>query len=271
VRRAHWREAAIDGLLLGIFMISAGLFGTLLFAPLSPAAPLLAALSASTRAVLMGLAMGATALALIQSPLGQRSGAHMNPAITFAYLRLGKMERRDAVAYWIAQPIGGVLGVVAVTLAWGEPFTAVPVRSVATVPGPWGWAAAFAAEALMAFVLFSVVLILSNHVRWRRFTGLAAAALVAAYIAVEAPVSGMSLNPARSFASALPSGIWTGFWIYLAAPTLGILAATELYTQRRGVGAVVCAKLHHTDRHDCIFRCGWCRHSTATPSIEGPH
>jgi aquaporin Z len=122
----------------------------------------------------------------------------------------------------------------------------------------------------MTFVLFSVVLLISNHERWRRFTGVAAASLVALYITFEAPVSGMSLNPARSFASALPSGIWTGFWVYLVAPVVGILAAAELFLRRRGLGAVVCAKLHHTDRHDCIFRCGWCRHSTAATGIQAP-
>jgi aquaporin Z len=265
--RLHWREAAIDGLLLGLFMVSAGCFGTLLFAADSPA-PALAGLPTAARAALMGLAMGGTAAALIYSPLGQRSGAHMNPAITLAFLRLGKIERRDAVAYWIAQPIGGVLGVAAVTALLGDRFTAPPVSSVVTVPGRWGAGAAVAAEAAMAFVLFTVVLVLSNQERLQRWTGLAAAALVALYVAVEAPISGMSLNPARSFASALPSGIWTGFWIYLAAPVAGILAAAELYRRRRGLGAVVCAKLHHTDRHDCIFRCGWCRHSAPASGIE---
>jgi aquaporin Z len=267
MNRWHWREAAIDGLLLGLFMLSAGLFGTLLFASGSPVAAI-AGFPDAARAGLMGLAMGATAAALIYSPLGQRSGAHMNPAVTLAFLRLGKIERRDALAYWVAQPLGGLAGVVAATRLLGERFTSAPVRSVATVPGRWGEGAAFAAEAAMAFVLFSVVLGLSNHPRWRGFTGAAAATLVAVYIAVEAPVSGMSLNPARTFASALPSGIWTGFWIYLAAPVVGILGAAELYRLRRGLAAVRCAKFHHTERHDCIFRCGWCRHSSAQSGIE---
>jgi aquaporin Z len=263
--RVHWREAAIDGLLLGLFMVSAGLFGTLLYAPSSPA---VAALPGQARDLLMGLAMGATAVALIYSPLGQRSGAHMNPAVTLAFWRLGKIERADALGYLVAQPLGGVLGVLLVTCALGERFTAPPVNSVATLPGRWGAGVASAAEAAMTFVLFTVVLALSNRPRWARATGCAAGALVALFVAFGAPVSGTSLNPARSFASALPSGLWTGFWIYLTAPLLGFLAAAELYARRRGLGAVLCAKLHHTDRHDCIFRCGYCRHSRAAPGIE---
>lgn len=261
----HWREAAIDGALLGLFMLSAGGFGTLLFAP---ASPVLALGSESSRGLLMGLAMGATALALFRSPWGQRSGAHLNPAVTLAFWRLGKIASRDAAAYALCQPLGGALGVAIVTLALGESFTAAPVSSVATVPGRWGAGAAFAAEVAMTFVLFTVVLQLSNRARLARATPFAAAALVALFVAFVAPVSGTSLNPARSLASALPSGIWSGFWIYLAAPALGMLAAAELYVRARGAAAVLCAKLHHTARHACIFRCGFCRHAPDASGIE---
>jgi len=261
----HWREAAIDGALLGLFMVSAGVFGTLLYAPGSPATR---ALPGGARDLLMGLAMGLTALAIFYSRLGQRSGAHLNPAVTLAFLRLGKVEPRDAAAYLVAQPLGGLLGVLLVRAAFGAAFTAPPVRSVVTVPGRWGLGAAFAAELGMTFVLFSVVLRLANDRRLMRWTGAAAAALVGLFIALEAPVSGMSLNPARTLASAWPAGVWTGFPIYLVAPTLGMLAAAELFRRQRGLAAVLCAKLHHTDRHDCIFRCGFCRHRGADPGIE---
>ena len=267
--RAHWREALIEGLLLGLFMVSAGLFATLLYAPDSPAAPALAGLPPRARDLAMGLAMGTTAVALIYSRLGQRSGAHMNWATTLTFLRLGKMAPWDAFWYAVSQPVGGALGVLAVAGLCGRAFTAPPVASVTTVPGPAGTGAAFLAEAAMSFGLMTVVLQLSNRERWRRVTGLAAGVLVLLYIAFEAPISGMSINPARSLASAIPSGIWKGFWIYLTAPILGMLLAAELYVRTRGMRAVLCAKLHHTDRHDCIFRCGWCRHPAAAPSIEG--
>src|SRR3989304_987347 len=83
----------------------------------------------------------------------------------------------------------------------------------------------------MSFLLMTVVLAASNTPRLARRTGLFAGVLVAAYITVEAPLSGMSLNPARTFASALPASVWTAFWVYLAAPPLGMLLAAELYAR----------------------------------------
>lgn len=263
-RPLAWREAAIDGALLGAFMVSAGAFGTLLYAPASP----VAAWPTLARDLAMGIAMALTAAAIFYSRAGQRSGAHLNPAVTLAFLRLGKIAPGDAAAYWIAQPLGGVLGVLAVRAALGDAFVAPPVNSVATLPGRWGEGAAFAAEVAMTFALFSVVLVLSNDRRRMRWTGAAAATLVGLFVAFEAPVSGMSLNPARTFASALPSGLWSGFWLYLAAPAAGMLAAAELFARRRGFAAVLCAKVHHTDRHDCIFRCGFCRHSGKSGDIQ---
>ncbi len=81
--------------------------------------------------------------------------------------------------------------------------------------------------------------------------------LVATYIIVESPYSGFSMNPARSFASALPAWLWTGFWLYIMAPPLGMLLAAELYLKLHGIHAVICAKLHHQNTKRCIFRCGY--------------
>jgi aquaporin Z len=129
------------------------------------------------------------------------------------------------------------------------------VRYVVTVPGTAGATIAFVAELAITFLLMMVVLHVSNSAALARFTGLAAGALVTLYITVEAPISGMSMNPARSFASALPAGAWDAFWIYLVAPPLGMLVAAEVYAHRRGNRAVYCAKLHHHRVGRCIFRC----------------
>jgi aquaporin Z len=85
------------------------------------------------------------------------------------------------------------------------------------------------------------------------YTGMCAGLLVATYITVEAPVSGMSMNPARSFGSAFFAGNWTALWIYFTAPVLGMLAAAQLYLARRGPQGVACAKLHHQNPKRCIF------------------
>src|SRR5580765_5490696 len=108
----HWPEALMEGLGLGLFMVSAGAFGTLFEYPGSPVRQMIP--DAFVRRVLMGAAMGATAIALIYSPWGRRSGAHINPATTLTFLRLGRVRGRDALAYLVAQIAGGLLGVVAV-------------------------------------------------------------------------------------------------------------------------------------------------------------
>jgi aquaporin Z len=243
-------------------MVSAGTFGVWIFGASSPLAgrdPLL------LRA-LMGVAMGGTAIALIYAPWGRRSGAHYNPATTLTFWRLGKIETADAVWYALAQAVGGVLGVAVVGLLFGAAFTRPPVSSVATVPGPQGATTAFLAEAAISALLMTVVLHATNAPAWAKRTGLFAGVLVALYITFESPISGMSMNPARTLASAVPSGMFTALWVYLAAPPLGMLAAAELYVRSHRQGPI-CAKVCHDDRHRCIFRCGYCRHDGAESSF----
>jgi aquaporin Z len=117
-------------------------------------------------------------------------------------------------------------------------------------------AVAFGAEALITFVLMWVILVVSNHPRRAHLTGLCAGLLVALYIAIEAPLSGMSMNPARTLGSAVFAGDWTALWVYFIAPPLGMLAAAELYLRRRGRDAVFCAKLCHAEGVRCMF-CEW--------------
>ena len=249
----HWPEYAIEAAGLGLFMASAGLFGVLLYHPASPAVHVLP--DSLGRRVVMAFAMGLTATALIYSPWGGRSGAHFNPAVTLTFLRLGKVAGWDAGFYAIAQAAGGVGGIITVAALTGGRLGHPAVGYVTTVPGAWGAGAAFVAEALISFALMSVVLTVSNTARLARFTGLCAGALVATWIIIEAPLSGMSMNPARSLASALPANVWTAFWIYLTAPPLGMLLAAELHV-RLGRLPVLCAKLDHGGRGRCIFRCG---------------
>src|SRR5688572_6796201 len=99
--KAHWPEYAIEAAGIAAFMASALAFTALLEHPGSPVHQ--AVESAMLRRALMGLAMGATAMALVYSPWGQRSGAHFNPALTFTYLRLGKVAAPDALFYALAQ------------------------------------------------------------------------------------------------------------------------------------------------------------------------
>lgn len=235
-------------------MVSATAFAILLQLPTSPLAGWTT--SEWLARLPMGIAMGLTAAALIYSPPGRRSGAHMNPAVTLAFLRLGKISLPDAVAYVVAQFIGAAVGI-GLTIPIFHGLAGNPsVNYVATAPGINGSLAAFGGEVSMSFLLMLTVLFMSNTTRVARFTGVAAAGLVAAFIVIEAPLSGMSMNPARSFGSAIFAHS-AGLWIYFTAPPLGMLAATEAYHRMVGRARVRCAKLHHPRRTTCIFSCGY--------------
>jgi aquaporin Z len=251
--REHWPEYLIEGWALGSFMIAVGVFAMMLG---SPASPLYAGVpSAMVRMVLLGLVLGAAIVLLIHSPWGKRSGAHMNPAVTLAFLHLGKINRPDAFFYVVAQALGGTLGVALVALVGGGLFTDPPISYAATLPGARGVTIAFLAEVSISFALMSAILVFSSSTRLARFTGVVVGGLVALFIAVESPISGASMNPARTLASAVPGMLWQHFWIYILAPTLGMLASAQLHLYLRGRNSAGCAKLLHPPDVRCIH-CG---------------
>jgi aquaporin Z len=264
----HWPEYLIEAWALGTFMISAGLVATLLGFPGSPVHRLIP--DPMLRNVVGGAAMGLTAIALIHSPWGKRSGAHMNPAVTLTFLRLGKTRALDAIFFIAAQSVGGLLGVLVVAAVVGSAFTEAPVSYAATMPGPRGPWIAFIAELTISAALMFVILTLSGSTRLARFTGLAAGTLVALYISFESPLSGMSMNPARTLASAAPGMLWQNFWIYLTAPVLGMLGGAQLFLAVRGARRLACAKLLHPADVRCIH-CGYqpARFATRADGLQG--
>ena len=240
---------------LGLFMFSACAFTVLLFHPSSPVAQTIN--DGVMRRLAMGLAMGSTAIAIIFSPLGQRSGAHFNPAVTWTYFRLGKIDAWDAAFYTLFQFAGGLAGILLASLALGKLIAHQSVNYAVTLPGPNGPTVAFFAEILISFILMSVVLTVSNTKRLARWTGVFAGTLVATYITIESPLSGMSMNPARTFSSAVGAKIWLSLWIYFIAPSFGMLLAAEVFRRLNPRPAVACAKLHHHNNQRCIFRCNF--------------
>lgn len=210
------------------------------------------------RRVISGTLIGLTAMAIVYSRWGARSGAHCNPALTITFAWLGKVAPHDTLGYVIAQFAGGALGLSLIAAFAGSALTGPPVNGIVTHPGPHGPLAAFATEAVLAFVLMSVVLTISNAPPpYSRFTGVAAAICIATFVTIAAPLSGVSLNPARTTASALVAHRWEFVWIYYAAPLAGMLLAAALFVRVRGAGAVRCARLNHTGPFVCIFRCGY--------------
>jgi aquaporin Z len=251
--KKHWPEYLMEAAELGLFMISACSFSMLLDHPNSPVHQAIP--DPFVRRMLTGLAMGLTAIAIIYSPWGKQSGAHFNPSVTLTFLRLGKIKPYDALFYVIFQFFGGVAGVLISAAVFGSLLANPAVNYVATVPGTDGPIVAFVAEVVITFILMSVILRVSNNQRVAKLTGLCAGTLVATYITFEAPLSGMSMNPARTFGSALPAQVWTALWVYFTAPLIGMLAAAQVYVFMKSSRAVACAKLHHQNAKRCIF-CG---------------
>jgi len=127
--KKHWPEYLMEAAGLGIFMVSASVFTILLYHPASPALRVLP--EEFPRRVLMGLAMGLTAIGIIYSPWGKQSGAHLNPAVTLTFFRLGKVAPWDAVFYVVAQFAGGVAGVALVAAVLGS---CSPILPSTTLP-----------------------------------------------------------------------------------------------------------------------------------------
>jgi aquaporin Z len=247
----HWPEYLMEATELGLFMFSACAFTVLLYHPSSTVAQTIH--DGVLRRLLMGIAMGGTAIAIIFSPLGKRSGAHFNPSVTWTFFRLGKIGAWDAAFYTLFQFAGGIAGIIIASITLGNSVAHQSVKYATTVPGSAGPIVAFLAEFLISFILMSVVLRVSNTKRLARWTGIFAGALVATYITIESPISGMSMNPARTFSSAFSAHIWMSVWIYFIAPPLGMLLAAEVYKRLNAGRAIVCAKLHHYNNERCNY------------------
>jgi aquaporin Z len=219
-------------------------------ADFSTRSPVVSAIPDSNlRRLITGIIFAGTGTAIVYSRLGKRSGGHINPAVTLAFLRLGKISPRSAAIYIAVQTAGALTGAALVLAIWGS--WAMSVNIGATVPKDGGVAAAVAAEVGVTFLLVSLILNFVDRPRLMPFTAAGAGALVAFFVFVEAPVSGTSLNPARTLGPAVVGGTFTDVWIYLVAPPLGALAAALLYRHRRS--SVACGKLLHSDTVKCRF------------------
>ncbi len=249
----HLSEYLIEGVLLGGFMFAACAGVVVLEHPGSPIRR--AILSTAVRRAIMGVFMGLTAVALITSPWGVRTGAHMNPAVTLTFWALGKVHGLDAIGYGLGQFLGAIAGVWMARLVLGGRVSHPSVRFAVTQPGRSGAVAAFGGECLIALGMMSMVLYSTNHAWSTAYTPIFAGVLVAVFIAVEAPISGMSMNPARTLASAVHAKTARGLWVYFTAPPAGMLLAAAVHLGVFGQGSAHCAKLRHPDSGPCLFRC----------------
>ena len=163
--RAHWPEYLMEAAELGMFMISACVFATIVEHPASPLAEALP--HPTIRRLLMGIAMGLTAVGILYSPWGQQSGGHLNPAVTLTFLRLGKVRPWDALFYIGAQFIGGIAGVLVAMMFLREAIAHPAVNYVTTRPGEAGLVVAFVVEFSISFILILMVLRIPTLRSWR--------------------------------------------------------------------------------------------------------
>ena len=251
--RVHWREFLVEGAEIGGLMLSICFFGALLYSNTSPMHHL--ALSRGMNSALMGTAIALTTFTIIRSPFGRRSGAHFNPAITLSFLCLGRIRRWDAMCYVAAQFVGGAVGVLLAHHLFGARLSEASVRYLVTVPGSYGDGTAFLAELILSGLLMGIVLYASNHRLLTRLSPLFVALLTIFYYTACPAISGFSVNPARTFSSALFAWIWQGIWIYFTAPCAGMLMAAGTYIVVMGADRVYCAKVFHDMHSPCPFPC----------------
>lgn len=200
-------------------------------------------LPVSAKLLLTGLVFAGTGSVLAVSPLGRRSGAHLNPVVTLAFWTQRKVHWHDLVGYITAQTLGAVAGTVAADALWR--VQAARVADGATRPGPGVTSAeAVALEAGMTACVLLTILFMTSHHRTARLTPVALWLLIAALVWQLAPLTGTSMNPARSLGPALTAGALDVYWIYLAGPLLGTVVAVGVFTFARRTD-VLTTKLFH--------------------------
>lgn len=217
-RKSLWIEAWA----LGTFMISAALCTIALdrWLPLQ---------FISYQRLFTGMAMGLTAIGIIYSPWGKFNGVQMNPAFTLTMLWLDKIEKHTAILFVVFQFIGGAIALTLVNLWLHPDLSKAHVNYVMTIPQNQHWLSAFIAEVIISFLLFIMVLYSSNESVTKNYTGIFAGILIMLFITFESPLSGMSMNPARSFASALVANNFQYLWIYFTAPFIGMMSAGQIW------------------------------------------
>ena len=250
--RGHWPEYALEAGFLALLVLAAGLISAWLETTSGSFAS--APRDLAARRLLAGLATGFVVVAMIYSPWGRRSGTHLNPAITLAYLRLGKIGRWDALFYGLAQLAGAVVAVMLLRSGALLPAT-TPPSLLSTSIGPTNEWAAFTTELVLSATGMLLILFTSNHASWFRWTGAVYGLLVMLIVGCAAPLSGFGMNAARLFAVDASGGSATAHWINLLPPLLGMQLGVEVYRLVTGRSQVLCAKLAHNTQGRCIFRC----------------
>ena len=247
--RRHWPEYAVEALFLATLVLVAGVASAWLESGVIPALR-----DSALRRAAAGVTVGLLVMAMIYSPWGRRSGTHLNPAITLAFLRLGKIGRPDAFFYLLAQVAGGFAAVAALRSGALLP-AAAPASLLSTSLGPSNEWLAFTTELVLSASAMLMILFTSNHASWFRWTGVLYGLLIMLLVGCAAPLSGFGMNVARLLAVDVTGDLAGAHWLNLLPPLLGMQLAVEAWRLLTGRSQALCAKLAHNTHGGCIFRC----------------
>jgi aquaporin Z len=205
------------------------------------------------RLMMIGAAFGLLAAIVATSPVGRRSGAHLNPAVTIGFWARGHTHPHDVAGYIAGQTLGAVAATAAFQASWGK--LADQVDHARTAPGPTtaSWAAVVIELLLTAALLFAIFRMVSSP-RTARYTPLVVTGVLAVLIRIGAHYTGASMNPARTFAPDLVGSNFHALWIYLVGPPLGALLAAGLFTLLMKERTTLTAKLFHDPKYPTTQR-----------------
>jgi aquaporin Z len=239
----HWREYVCEFFGTAVLLF-VGLTGVYLVQPWQVPEWL--------KCLTIGLFFATAFVAVSYSPLGKISGAHLNPAITFAFWNCGLMTSLDAFLYIMAQLAGAVLGSALVfqALSWSGTLYAM------TLPGQqYPVFLTLVVETVLSFIMIIETFYFMFSNETRRLTALAVGLFVALATCLFAPISGASLNPARSFGPDVYMLQFSSLWIYFVGPLLGSFVAVRVTRALAPDVLPRCSKMGHRNYADRVLKC----------------
>ncbi|OGX80770.1 hypothetical protein BEN49_03400 [Hymenobacter coccineus] len=232
--RRHWPHYLVEAAGPAAFLIISSATAVVFHHPDSAVARTLGP-SEMVQRVGLALVIAALIMAMAYSPWGKRSGAHFNPAVTLGFWQLGHIRTADAVWY-VAFQFAGALGAGFLMFNLLEPwfgYPAIHYNTTRPMEGDYGWLWALLAEIGISAVFMLVLLRALHSAQFKTWAGALSGLMLAVFIVFESPVSGMSLNPARSTGTAAAAQLAPGLWVYFVGPLLAMWAAAVLFGRYR--------------------------------------